>query len=68
MRFTGFWLLAAAFPLSLAPALRAQESMSPDAPPPASTAPAPAPEDIQHDTQKLQVNVDLVNSTASSPD
>jgi VWFA-related protein len=41
-------------------ALRAQESMSPDAPPPPSKAPPPQ-EDVQHDTQRLQVNVNLVD-------
>jgi VWFA-related protein len=42
--------------------LQAQESMSPDAPPPPSkAAPPPRDEDIQHDTQRLNVSVNLVD-------
>lgn len=59
---------AVAFALTTAPTLRAQEADSPDAPPPASHAPAQQPEDIGHDTQKLQVNVNLVDVYFSARD
>lgn len=52
----GFLLLAGT------PGLWAQESMSPDAPPPPSkAAPPPRDEDVQHDTQRLNVSVNLVD-------
>jgi len=60
MRRAVFSLFAlTALSLVSAPALRAQESMSPDAPPPPSKA-APQQE-VEHSDQTIKVNVNLVN-------
>ena len=65
MRFLRLRLLpavVATFALTLACApLRAQESMSPDAPPPASKAPPPQEDDAIDMGQRIKVNVNLVN-------
>ena len=59
MSFAALFMLAACL-LTAPLTLRAQESMSPDAPPPPSKAPPPD-EEVQHDTQRLQVQVNLVD-------
>jgi len=59
MRFAHLSLVATAVLFTVAASLHAQEAPTPGGPPPASSAPAEAPE--LHDTQTLKVNVNLVN-------
>ncbi|MDE1154827.1 MAG: VWA domain-containing protein [Acidobacteriaceae bacterium] len=61
------WVLSLLALASVAAPLQAQESTSPDAPPPASTAPPPDVEDLPA-TQRLKVGVNLVNVYFSARD